>query len=215
MTVITISREYGSQGECVAQKVAETLGYQLANKHTFEKILRQYGMVQLDELYKTATSFWARVDMANLELVSMLNKITLGFAKLNNMVILGRGGYAVLHDYADVLHVRVQAPFDVRVRRIMEREGLQDVAVAEKVVAKNDKARAMFVQGFYDADFYTTRSFHLVLDSSVIPLETAATWVVEAARLLEPRSFRDSLTTRNIEVEPILAGAIEQVLHPA
>ena len=83
---------------------------------------------------------------------------------------------------------------------------------AEKLVTQNDKARAMFVQGFYDADIYSTRSFQLVLDTAVIPLETASRWIVEAARILANRAFGDALTTPKIVVEPILADAIQQVL---
>ena len=47
MTVITISREWGSEGTAVAQHVAEEMGYRFVAKNTFEKILQQYGLVQL------------------------------------------------------------------------------------------------------------------------------------------------------------------------
>lgn len=210
MAVITISREFGSQGGTIAERVAETLGYTLVTKHTFEKILRQYGLVQLDDLYKSS-GFWAQLDSTNQDLIVRLNTIILGFAKLDNMVILGRGGFAVLRDYADVLHVRIQAPFDVRVQHVMVREGLS-VSEAEKYVAQNDKARARFVQGFYDTDFYSTRAFHLVLDTQKIPVETASTWIVETVHCLSKQEFGDVLTTRQIKVDPILESAIHQVL---
>ena len=214
MTVITISREFGSEGEIIAQQVAAKMGYCFAAKHTFEKILQQYGLVRLDELYKSAPSLWARLDITNLELVSMLNKIILGIARLDNVVILGRGGYAALSGYANVLHVRIQAPISVRVKRIMEREGVDDVAKAAEIVAQNDKARTMFVQGFYKADFHTAGQFHLVLDTSVISVDTAVTWIVEAARSLANHSFVDVLTTPETDVDPILADAIAKVLVP-
>ncbi|HNB54310.1 MAG TPA: cytidylate kinase-like family protein, partial [Anaerolineales bacterium] len=168
------------------------------------------GLVQLDELYKSA-SFWAQLDSANLDLIAQLNTIILAFAKQDNMVILGRGGFAVLREYANVLHVRIQAPFAVRVQRVMARENLT-LPEAEKRVAQNDKARARFVQGFYDADFYSTRAFHLVLDTGLLPLDTATAWIIEATHHLTNR-LPGAITTQQIEVDPILARAIQEVLH--
>lgn len=198
MTVITISREFGSQGGMIAQRVADKLGYTLVTKHTFEKILRQYGLVQLDELYQSS-SFWAQLDSANLDLIARLNAIILGFARLDNRIILGRGGFAVLRPYANVLHVRIQAPFPVRVQRVMARENLS-LLEAETRPAENDKARAKFVQGFYEADFYAHPGvFHMVLDTEFLPIETISSWIVEAAHTLSSRKMDKALTTQNIE----------------
>ena len=79
-------------------------------------------------------------------------------------------------------------------------------------MARNDKTRAMFVRGFYDADFHTASQFHLVLDTSIISVDQAAAWIAEAARSVEQRSLTDAPTTQAIDVDPILASAIAQVL---
>ncbi|MGD8807692.1 MAG: cytidylate kinase-like family protein [Chloroflexota bacterium] len=213
MTVITLSRELGSNGTTIAREVAATLGYRFVDKSTFERILQQYGLVKFEDVYDSAPGFWARFDKANLQIISMLNKTILGIARLGDVVILGRGGYAALRDYADVLHVRIQAPFPLRVQRVMADEGVGDVEEAQRIVSGNDKARAMFVKGFYDADFYTTSQFHLVLDTGVIPIERATAWIAEAARSLTERTPADVLTTQSVDVDPILAGAIAAVLE--
>lgn len=213
MTVITLSRELGSEGTAIAKQVAEKLGYQFVDKSTFEQILQQYGLVKFEDFYDSAPGFWARFDNANLQIVSMLNRTILGIAKLGNVVILGRGGFAALQGYSDVLHVRIQAPFSLRVKREMIKGGLDDVEASKSIVAKNDKARAMFVKSFYDADFYATSQFHLVLDTGVLPAAKAATWVAEAARLFEDRPLAEESTTREIEVDPVLASSISQVLR--
>jgi cytidylate kinase len=117
-----------------------------------------------------------------------------------------------LRDYADVLHVRIQAPFPLRVQRIMAAKGIQNLEEAQYLVAGNDKARAMFVKGFYDADFYTTSRFHMVLDTGAIPNDWATAWIAEAAMSLADRLPADALTTQTIDVDPILAGAISAAL---
>ena len=213
MTTITLSREIGSNGTKIARQVAGLLGYRFVDKGTFEEVLQKYGLIRFEDLYDSAPGFWTRFDSANLQIISMLNKTILGIARLGDVVILGRGGYAALRDYADVLHVRIQAPFPLRVQRVMADEGVGDVEEAQRIVSGNDKARAMFVKGFYDADFYTTSQFHLVLDTGVIPIERATAWIAEAARSLTERTPADVLTTQSVDVDPILAGAIAAVLE--
>jgi len=212
MAVITISREYLSWGGTIALRVADELGYHFVTKDTFEKILRQYGLIQLDEMQKKS-SFWTFADASNQELISVLNKTILGFAQLDNMVILGRGGFAVLQEYTNVLNVRVQASAEARAERLMKLDGLDNISVAKKQITENDKARASFVKGFYDADPYNTKSFQLVLDTGIISAEMAVDWIVTAVRKLDERSLSNETTTKGIKVEPILAGAIQQVLQ--
>jgi len=214
MAVITISREYLSWGGTIARRVAEELGYRFVTKDTFEKILRQYGLVQLDEMQKKS-SFWTFADSSNQELISLLNKTILGFAQLDNMIILGRGGFAVLQEYANVLNVRVQAPAEARAERLMELEKLDDINAAREQITQNDKARSSFVKGFYDADTNNAKLFQLVLDTGTISAEMAIDWIVAAARALDERSLSDETTTKGIKVEPILAGAIQQALQSA
>lgn len=214
MTVITISRELGSEGAAIAAQVADRLGYQLVSKSTFEKILQQYGIVQLDTLYKSSPGLWARLDDTNLQLISMLNKAILGIAQRGDAVILGRGGFAALRDYADVLHVRLQAPFSLRVKRVWERERLVDKETAKSVVAENDKARLTFIKAFYDVDGNAVNQFNLVLDTRVVSTAMAVNWIATVAQSMNDTFFVDGLTTAEIEVDPILVDAIEKALAP-
>ncbi len=210
MAVITISREYFALRSPTAKEIADELGYRLVTKDTLEKVLRQYGHVQLQELYD-APNFWASVESENIELISLLNQTIQGFAKQDNVLILGRGGYLVLQDYANVLNIRVKAPFDVRVQRVMEQESLGK-GEAEELVKQNDQARTKFVKDFYEQDFHNTRSFRLMLDTGVISSETAVEWILKAARSLDAQSFENAKTTQSIELDPVLERTIQQVL---
>jgi len=210
MAVITISREYYALRSSAAQEIADELGYRLVTKDTLEKVLRQFGHVKLQELYD-APNFWVSVEPANVELIALLNQTIQGFAKQDNMLILGRGGYLVLQDYANVLNIRIKAPFDVRVQTLMAQEGVEKAA-ARVSIRKNDAARANFVKDFYEQDFYSTRPFRLMLDTGVISPQTAVEWIVKAARSLDAQSFENAKTTQGIELDPVLAHTIQQVL---
>lgn len=211
MTVITISREYYALQSTTAAEIANRLGYHFVTKDALENVLRQYGKVHLQELYD-APNFWKSAKPSNIELISLLNQTIMGFAKHDNVLILGRGGYLVLQEYANVLNIRIKAPFDVRVQKLMAMEGVEKVE-AEKAVKHNDEVRANFVKDFYEQDFYNTRFFRLMLDTGVISKATAADWIVQAARSLDNQSFDNTLTTHDIELDLVLERTIKQVLE--
>jgi cytidylate kinase len=217
MTVITISREFASGGSSIAQKVAQTLGYHFVDKDTIGRVLSQYGLPEFKEEYDAAPpNFWARFDAPRMErrevMVNLLNQTLLALARHGNAVIVGRCGYVVLKDYADVLNVRLQASLPHRIKRFMERQNIVDPGQAEAAVKEADKIRANFVQVFYGARWDATEAFNVVIDTDKIPADMAAAWLVEAARALQARQPSGVSTTRSIEVDAILAGAVSSEL---
>ncbi len=213
MAVITISREMGSLGTDVAMKAAELLGYRYVDKTTMERVLKEYGFVQFDELYRSTPGFWSGLDDTNLLMISMLNQCIQAMARHGDIVLVGRGGFTVLGDYGDVLNVLVRAPLAVRVQRVLAREGAVDLETAEEQVKANDGARIAFLQTFYGVQPDAKGAFDLVVDTGAISAEMAAGWVVAAAQALEQREGKAGATTRQIEVDPILAKTVADVLE--
>ena len=141
MRTIAISRLVGSEGANIARRVTEALGYTLLNKSTLEGIFRQYGHEKFGDLYTSPPNIWDLANAKNLQIVSMLNDTMEALAHRGNMLILGRGGYASLSKYEDVLNVRLQAPFLVRVDRVLARKHLDNRLRAEQRVKADDTAR--------------------------------------------------------------------------
>jgi len=212
MAIITISRLLGSGGASIAEQVAQQMSYDLITKRTLEKILEQYGLTDLDSFYKSSPRLWSRLEYEARSLVSLLNKVMLGIAKRGNAVILGRGGYAALKNFSGGVHVRVQAPFSVRVKRIVAREGYDDLRRTEKIIRENDKARAMFVHGYYDTDFTKSDQFQLVIDTNLIPLNTVTEWIVTAGKIAESSPPAGGFLAKDIDEDPILLETIDNVL---
>lgn len=213
MAVITISRDPGSGGMDIARKVAGALGYELANHDTTDAILRQYGLTKFSELYENVPSLLDILNADNLLIVAMTNEILEALAKRGNIVILGRAGFAVLSKFADVLNVRVQAPFDQRVKRVMEREGLTDLPAAEQRIKDEDNVHRKYVRRFYNCEWDDPANFSLALDTSVLSVDAAASLIVEAAKSVEQKARAgDAVTTATIKEDPVLADAVARVL---
>ncbi|MFZ3069676.1 MAG: cytidylate kinase-like family protein [Anaerolineaceae bacterium] len=211
MAIITISRELGSGGGAITQMILNSLKYQLVDKTLIERVMSQYGMVSFDKVYDSPHNIWSRYDNEYKELVKLLNKTIMAFAKYNNTLIVGRGGFVVLHDYRNVLNVLIRAPFDRRVRNAMETEGISDVITAENTVKQNDHVRESFLQAFYGVGTDSAQMFDLVIDTSKVPLSMAGRWIMEAAQAIDQQMIKPEYNSLTAQVDSVLAKTIEEI----
>lgn len=213
MSVITISREFGSKGSYIAERVAQMLGYPLVDKGTIEKVLVQYGFVEFDKAYDSIPGFWALFDSRKAETVDMLNRVIRAVARQGNAVILGRGSFAVLRDLADVLNVRIQAPLSLRVKRVMEQQNITEADQAEELVKESDRVRVAFIKSYYGLRWDDASVFDVVLNTGKVSPNLAVTWLVEMVKALNEGQGSYKPTTNLILVDPILANAVSVVLE--
>jgi cytidylate kinase len=213
MAVLTISREIGSEGTYIARKAAQELGYHFVDKDIIEKVLNQYGFVQFEQEYEAGPGFWTRFDGLRVRMIEFLNQVIEAVARHGNVVIEGRGSFAVLQGLADVLNVRLQAPLPLRVSRVMAQQGLTEWDKAEAVVKESDKVRSAFVESWYGVRWDTAGSFDLVIDTGKVPPDMAAAWLVEALKSLSQRQIGDQRTARQIQVDYVLDTVVSDVLE--
>ncbi len=217
MSVLTVSRELGSAGSAIAEQAARTLGYHFMNKQSIGMVLSQYGLIEFHQEYDSSFGFWDRFDARRAErrgeMLDMLNRVLLALARHGNMVILGRCGFAVLQNFTDVLNVRIQAPFTLRVRRIIAERNIQDIAQAEAVVKEGDRIRAAFIESVYGVRWDNTKAFDMVIDTGKVPPDRAVAWLVENLKILDEQKEKETHTTRAIPDDPILASVISQQLQ--
>ena len=216
MSVITISREFGSEGDAIARKVAQALDYHFVDQKFIGTILTQYGYVEFDKELSSLPTFWERFDAQREKqrdvMANMLNQVIQAVAHHGHVVILGRSGFEVLGGFADVIHVRLQAPFPVRVGRVMEQQGLS-FEQAETAVKESDKTRVAFVEEFYKIPWDSIHAFDMVLNTGKISPDLATNWLVDIAKVPVSSFEIDKPTTDSIVVDRILAETVSEVLN--
>jgi cytidylate kinase len=214
MAVVTISREIYSEGSYIGEKVAESLGYHFVGKNGIEKVFLEHGLVQFNKVYESVEGFWTRFDDMRTTTIKLLKQVILALASHGNVVIVGRGAFAVLGAFAEVLNVRVQAPFAIRVKRVMEKEKIKEVQRAEAFLRKNDRERDVFVESFYNIRWKDAApsAFDLVINTGKVLPDLAVSWLVEAVNALEERNVADERTIKTISVDPTLARTVSEVL---
>lgn len=193
MNAITISRQYGSGGGEVAARLAQRLQWQLIDHEIVAQVARELGMPEEEaEVHDERTeSFISRVlgsmQLASPELLAnapivplspgtqeqiyheALCRVVETAANTGNAVIVGRAGQVILAKRRDTLHVRIVAPFEQRVRYVMQREGL-DEANARARIQQKDRDRTRYLQAQYHRDVNDPVLYDLVLNSGVIDL---------------------------------------------
>jgi len=216
MTVITISREFGSGGDAIARQVAQALDHHFVDQAFIGTVLGQYGYVEFDKEFATLPTFWERFDAQKEKtrdvMADMLNRVIRTVAHHGNVVILGRSGFEVLGGYADVIHVRLQAPFPARVQRIMAEKNIS-LEQATEAVKQGDKVRTAFVEEFYRVRWDAIHAFDIVINTGKVPTDQAVNWMVEAAKTFVPNLESDKPSISSIEVDRIMAEAVAEELQ--
>ena len=109
-------------------------------------------------------------------------------------VILGRAAAVVLGKDRG-FHVRLDGPADRRVAQGAAVEGISQEEARQRLRSA-DKARTAYVRRLYRCDPADPALYHLVIDSTAIPLDTVTELIVITARAHEasiPGTQRDSL----------------------
>lgn len=190
--VITISRELGSGGRTIGQKLAAQLNVRYSDKNLIQDLRKKFNLTTFEiEKIKGAKKNWL-TEM--LDIVApvpnsgayigfeankgddwLLNRIKAddlfeaeaeilkGIAAEGSCVIAGRSGFFVLKDHPNKLDIFIQAPLDKRVERVMKKQGLTKEEALE-VIEAVDKGRETYVQRYAGTSRYDARNYDLVMN---------------------------------------------------
>ncbi len=211
MAIITLSRELGSGGGQITNMITNSLRYRLVDKMLIEKVLSHYGFDSFDKLYQSPHNIWTKFEIESNQVITLLNKVILAFSRHNNTLIVGRGGFVVLHAYCNVLNVLIKSPFETRVERLMIDENIENRSEALERVKKNDLIRDTFLQAFYDVTADSTQWFDLIIDTSKIPLNLAGRWIMEAAKAIDQQRIRMANTTFTAKVDLTIIKTVSKI----
>lgn len=105
-----------------------------------------------------------------------------------NIVIVGRGGQAILQDRLDVLHIRIEAPLEERVRRIREKEMMSELE-ARSHIAERDRSAAQYLERFFNVRWDDPALYHLVINTGKWDVAAAVDIIEHAVSQLQTERF--------------------------
>jgi len=185
---ITISREPGSGGAPIAKAVAKKLGFEFADNEIIDKVAksvkkRKEVIKQIDEKARTGIedivhSILNKDYVDETKYTKELFRIILAYACKGNAVILGRGANFIT-PFARGLHVRITAPYEVRLQRAIDFEGLNKTK-AKEVIGKVEKERKDFVKQYLKKDISKANSYDLTINTKYFQVDEARDIIIEA-----------------------------------
>jgi cytidylate kinase len=203
MRAITVSREYGSGGGEIARRLAARLGWQLVDHEMVAAVARELGLSEdeADEQDERAESFFGRM-LSRLQSIEpnilvnpplaqeadsrayhqALHRVVCSAVGAGPCVIVGRGAQRILADRRDVLHIRVVAPLEQRVRYVSHRERLSDAAARARIAAK-ERDRARYMQTHHQCSPDDAHFYDLVVNTGVLSLDDAVELILRALAL--------------------------------
>lgn len=199
--VVTISASYGAGGSVVAPAVAERLGLPFLNRLVSPELAHQAGpferLTEAEEQATPQNRFFAYLAHAapfgptvpapitagdDDQLIrSRAESGIAGLRRAGGGVILGRAAAVVLAGRPLAYHVRLDGPRKRREQAATRIEGVTPEQAAATLV-ETDRARTAYVKRLYRADPTDPKLYHLLIDSTVLPLDAVADLIVAAAR---------------------------------
>jgi cytidylate kinase len=127
------------------------------------------------------TSFIKRLD--KLEFVNLIRGVILGAYDRGNVVIVGRGGQAILADKPGALHVRIEAPPEIRINRIQQQQSCS-AAQAQALIVERDRAVTKYLGEIFKVRPDDPNLYHLVINLGKWSLDAAAQIIANAVSQL-------------------------------
>ena len=190
--IITINRMYGSGGRVIGKALAEELGIGFYDKELIEiaakdKNIPFGNLADVDEKRPGAWSFpvnheiqisqdYRAIPMNDI-LFELQRDIILSLSDKEDCVIVGRCANHILQDRT--LSVFVYAPFETRVKNVMERLDREEKS-ARKLVKRMDKERRSYYEFFTDEKWLDMGQYDLCIDSSRFTTEEIVKILKEA-----------------------------------
>ena len=193
MTIVAISRELGSGGNAIAAAVAKGLNFEYVEREILLQAARAHEVPEekIADVDERRLSLWERFDEEKRRYLIFIEAAYYSFAEKGNVVTAGRGGPFFLRDVSHALRVRIMAPFDVRVRRVMEQEKLDHKAAASKV-RNYDRELSGRIDYLFGLDWTLPENYDLVINTGNDAWEFYTDLLVSAARHRQYRPTPES-----------------------
>ena len=189
--MITLSREPGSGGRIVAQRLSEQLGLDLFHGEIIQQMAESAQisarlLETLDEKGLSVLEDWISTLVNERHLwpdqyLKHLMKVIGTIGKHGRAVIVGRGANFLLPK-EDQFRVRVIAPLEIRAQNVARNFGVSNEEAKRRVIRTESDRRA-FVRKYFHADIANPANYDLVINTEMLSIDGAVKAVTGALSL--------------------------------
>lgn len=190
----TIAREFGCQAYPLAEKLIGRLNARVAGepwvvvgRELLDEVskLSGYSVEQIEKSQDTPSSLKAIFSMfldssraEETEVFAHMRTVMRGFAKRGNCVLIGRGSVLATQDLPNCIHLRLVAPLEFRLQKIMKSHNLNENE-AKQYIDLHQQQRDDFARRFAAGDIADSSYYHLVINNGRLSVDKMAELVEE------------------------------------
>jgi len=195
---ITVSREYGCNINSTVLALSEALNtaedvdlWQAYDKDLLQKIHEDHEVnemllqtidtekrKEMTELMRNMLTDYPPQVSAHIQLIKTIRTLAIQGRK----IFVGRAGVVITRDMKQGLHLRMIAPLNYRINRVMEVQGIKDRHEAEKRVKEQDTIRHEFMTQYVKFDAHNPASYDLTINVERFSSEEIVELVVGALK---------------------------------
>ncbi|MDY6820751.1 MAG: cytidylate kinase-like family protein [Deferribacterota bacterium] len=191
--VITVSRQLGSGGSYLAQRLAKRLNFKYFDREILVHLSYKLGMdidymqardekitSVIQNILKSfamgppdVSSIPPNVSLLNDDkLFEIQSEIIRKVAEKGNVIFVGRAAFYVLRNVDNVISIFIHANREFRIKRVVEYYKVEDRKEAEKLIDKTDRERKDYILAHTSRKWLDLTNYSFSFDSSFIGLHT-------------------------------------------
>jgi cytidylate kinase len=198
MAVITISKEFDTEGEKIASLVAEKLGYEYIGKNLVADIAKELHISESEAaaFRKASQSRILRfVDRYTCSIVQKVvdrehgclddknyyevtKKLVENVYEAGNVIILGWGSQCLLKEKPDTLHVRLIKDNELKIKKLMKAENLSHKA-AKNFIDREEGDLKAYIKQYFNEDWNAAHLYDLIIDMGKISVKKAVDMICD------------------------------------
>ncbi len=191
--IITISREFGSGGRFIGEKVAKEFGIAYYDKNIISQIAEKSGLspeyiqenAELSPKRGLFAYAFAGRDITGKSVEDLVHeaqrKVILDLAEKEPCVIIGRNADYILKDRDDVLNVFIHGDMPEKIKRITRLYKVNEQE-AVKMMVDTDKRRGTNYSFYTDQKWGKASNYTLCLNSSQLGYDRCEKIIIECSK---------------------------------
>lgn len=190
--IITISRQFGSGGHEIAQKVAEKTGFKLYDKEIIietakakgisEELVKYFDEKPIDKFGLLTTTNAIPIINPSIPLEQQIylaqREIMLEAAKNDDCIFVGRCANHIFKDEENLLSIFITSPLDVRIKRKMEILKL-NYNKTKKEIIKQDKKRKEYYKFYTGFNWENPLNYDYVINSGNLGIDESVEAIIK------------------------------------
>ena len=213
MPLIAMTREMGSLGKDVAAGVAARLNKRVVYHEIIEPLANKMRLRKshVERFLDGKSGIWERLTTDKTSLSIFTADETFRFLRDGSTgVIRGWGAVHLLRNIPHVIRVRVCAPLETRVTRMMERLGTDDRANVENEIQMSEEAHTAITKRHFGVNWRDPELYDLVLSTERLSVDEC---VEEVETMMKKKCFQETPESLRMVDNLALEWAVRSALR--